>query len=228
MEIHGLQKMTLLDFPGKVACIAFFGGCDMRCPFCHNWGLATGADAPQLSEQELLDFLRKRTGILEGVVISGGEPLLRDLRPLLRRIRGLGYAIKLDTNGSHSQRLREVVEEDLVDYVAMDIKNSPQHYSRTAGVEGIDLSAVGESIAFLLEGHVDYEFRTTAVAEFHGTEGFRQIGEWIRGARRYFLQPFTDRESVPFAGFHAPEKARLEEFADIVRPFVGAVAIRGE
>ncbi len=228
MKIYGLQKMTLLDFPGRVACTVFLGGCDMRCPFCHNSELIDGSAPPVMETAELLAFLKKRQGLLDGVAVTGGEPLLReDTLELLAQIRELGYPVKLDTNGTHPDRLRRVVERDLAQYVAMDVKNSPERYAQTAGLKCFDLSTVNESISFLLEGRTDYEFRTTVVAELHDEDSFRAIGPWIRGAKRYYLQKFTDRDSVPFEGFHAPRDEDLHAWAELVRPFVTEAAIRG-
>ncbi len=228
MEIHGLQKLTLLDFPGHVACTVFLAGCDFRCPFCHNGGLVLGGMAPLMDDAALLAFLKKRRGLLDGVAITGGEPLLRrDLRLLLERIKALGYAVKLDTNGSHPDALRQLAAAGLVDYVAMDIKNSPARYAATVGVPELDLTPVKESVAFLLTGAVDYEFRTTAVAEFHDDVSFAAIARWITGAKRYFIQCFTDRDAVLQAGLHAPAEEQLARWADIVRPFVQDVALRG-
>ena len=228
MKIHGLQKMTLLDFPGKVACTVFLGGCDMRCPFCHNAELIDGTAPAVMEEEELLAFLKKRTGLLEGVAITGGEPLLRDDTIMLaEKIRDLGYPLKLDTNGTHPDRLRKILDRGLAAYVAMDIKNSPDRYAVTAGLEKLDLAPVRESVSLLMEGRTDYEFRTTVVAELHDAESFRGIGEWIRGARRYYLQKFTDRDTVPFGGFHAPEDEKMREYASISREYVPSAEIRG-
>ena len=228
MDIHGLQKMSLVDYPNKVACTVFFGGCDFRCPFCHNGGLVEDIYPPQTDDEELLAFLSKRKGLLDGVCISGGEPLLRDdLKDLLVPIREMGYLIKLDTNGTHPRRLKELVEAGLVDYVAMDIKNSPDRYGETAGVPGLDLAPIRESVAFLLEGKVDYEFRTTVVKELHDGDSFRAIGPWIAGAKRYFLQSFVDRETVLRGGLHACSEEELAEFSDLMRPYVPTVAVRG-
>ena len=228
MDIHGLQKLTLLDFPGHVACTVFLAGCDFRCPFCHNGGLVLGGMEPVMDDAGLLDFLRKRQGLLDGVAVTGGEPLLRsDLPPLLRAVKDLGYAVKLDTNGSHPDALRALVEEGLVDYVAMDIKNSPEQYGETVGLPDFDLTPVRESAAWLLSGAVDYEFRTTAVAEFHDDASFEGIARWIAGAKRYYIQCFTDRDSVIRSGLHAPDKAQLERWANIVRPLVPSVELRG-
>lgn len=227
MEIHGLQKMTLLDYPGYVACTVFLGGCDLRCPFCHNAELIDGSAPPVTDSDSLLAFLQKRRGLLDGVAITGGEPLLRDLAPLLREIRALGFSVKLDTNGFHPGPLRCLLAEGLVDYVAMDVKNSPERYAETAGVPGLDLAPLYDSVALLLGGETDYEFRTTAVAEFHDEASFSAIGAMIRGAKRYFIQPFADRDSVPFAGLHAPSAEALERFAAAARGFVERVEIRG-
>ena len=228
MKIHGLQKMTLLDFPGRVACTVFLGGCDFRCPFCHNFELVDGSAPPLMEDDALFAFLEKRRGLLDGVAITGGEPCLRpELPDLMRRLRAMGYAVKLDTNGAHPALLSAILEEGLVDYVAMDIKNSPEKYARTAGLETLDLAPVQESAALLMVSGVDYEFRTTVVDELHEAADFEAIGAWIAGAERYFLQAFTDRDSVPFGNFHAPSAERMRGYADIVRPFVKAVQLRG-
>ena len=228
MEIHGLQKMTLLDFPGRVACTVFLGGCDLRCPFCHNFELVDGSAPPLMDEGELLAFLQKRRGLLDGVAVTGGEPCLRpDLPELLRRIRALGYAVKLDTNGTHPDRLAAILREGLADYVAMDIKNSPEKYAQTAGLQQFDLAPVRESVRLLLAGDADYEFRTTVVDELHEAADFDAIGEWIRGARRYFLQAFTDRDSVPFGNLHAPSGDRMREYLAVARKYVADAQLRG-
>lgn len=228
MDIHGLQKLTLLDFPGRVACTVFLAGCDFRCPFCHNSDLVLGGMAPLMDEAALLSFLEKRKGLLDGVAVTGGEPLLRpDLPALLRTIRSMGYAVKLDTNGGHPTALRAVVDEGLVDYVAMDIKSSPAGYPRAVGLPDFDLAPVKESAAFLMSGAVDYEFRTTAVAELHTDADFTAIGQWLEGAKRYFIQCFVPRDSVIQQGLHAPTAAQLARWADIVRPFIPTVELRG-
>lgn len=220
--------MTLLDFPGKVACTVFFGGCDLRCPFCHNSDLLDMNAPALMEEEELLSFLRSRQGLLEGVCFTGGEPLMRpELPALCRQIKALGYPIKLDTNGFRPGPLRALIEEGLIDYVAMDIKNAPERYEATTGRQTLDLAPLYESIALLKEGKVDYEFRTTVVAEFHDDASFPAIGEMIRGAGRYFLQKFTDRESVLSAGLHAPKEEELRRWAEIMREYVEKVELRG-
>ena len=228
MKIHGLQKLTLLDFPGHTACTVFLAGCDLRCPFCHNADLLDASAEAVMDDAELLAFLEKRQGLLDGVAFTGGEPLLRrDLPDLMERVRRLGYKVKLDTNGCHPGALRTMLDRGLVDYVAMDIKNSPERYAETAGVASVDLDKVSESIALLMERAPDYEFRTTVVAQLHDEDSFRGIGPWIRGASRYFLQAFTDRDSVPFAGFSAPSAEDMARYADTLRPFVPTVSLRG-
>ena len=228
MTIHGLQKMTLLDFPGRVACTVFLGGCDLRCPFCHNYDLATGSAPALMNDDELLRFLEKRCGLLDGVAITGGEPCLRkDLLDLMRRIRDLGLAVKLDTNGTHPDRLSAILNDGLADYVAMDIKNSPERYAVTVGLPSVDLAPIRQSVKLLMQGRVDYEFRTTVVDELHGPKDFEAIASWIEGARRYALQLFVDRESVPFGNLHAPSRKNMEQYLEIVRPHVKEALIRG-
>jgi len=228
MKIHGLQKMTLLDFPGHVACTVFLGGCDLRCPFCHNSDLLDAHAPALMEEEELLGFLKGRKGLLEGVCLTGGEPLLRpDLADLCRKIKELGFPVKLDTNGFHPAPLGKLIREGLIDYVAMDIKNSPEKYAETAGRPGLELSPLYESLSLLLSGSTEYELRTTVVAEFHEEADFPAIGEMIRGAKRYFLQRFTDRDTVPFAGLSAPSADEMRRYAQLVQPYVQSVSLRG-
>ena len=228
MEIQGLQKLTLLDWPGKVACTVFLGGCNFRCPFCHNGDLVAGTPPAGMAEEELFCFLQKRQGLLDGVCVTGGEPLLRpDLGDLLRRIKSLGFPVKLDTNGSHPEALRRLWEDGLVDYVAMDIKNCPARYAETTGIPGLDLAPIRESVIWLLTGKVDYEFRTTVVRELHDEDSFRAIGPWLKGARRYFLQGFVDRDTVLSPGLHPCSREEMEGFAALVRPHIPQVELRG-
>ena len=228
MKIFGLQKMTLLDFPGHIACTVFLGGCDWRCPFCHNFELVDGTARPVMDQEELLGFLEKRTGLLDGVAFTGGEPCLhRDLPELIRKIRSIGYLIKLDTNGCHPELLESMLREGLVDYVAMDIKNSPEKYSQTCGVSHADLDTIKKSIAIIMDLAPDYEFRTTVVRELHSDEDFREIGKLISGAKRYFLQSFTDRDSVPFQGLSAPGKDDMLRYRAAAAQYVGEASLRG-
>ena len=228
MKISGLQKMTLLDFPGRVACTVFLGLCDFRCPYCHNFELVDGTAVPLMEEEEFFSFLSKRKGLLDGVAVTGGEPTIHaDLPEFVRRIRSLGFPVKLDTNGYHPDMLRRLLEEKLIDYAAMDIKNSPEKYASTAGRETLDLSPVRESIALLMGSGTDYEFRTTVVKEFHEQRDFEEIGKMIEGAGKYFLQSFTDRDSVPFGGLSAPSKEEMLLYAETARKYVRQVSLRG-
>ena len=229
MIINGLMKMTLLDFPGRVACTVFTPGCNMRCPFCHNAALVTEIDpADRIEVGEVMRFLEKRVGLLDGVAITGGEPLLQpDLADFIREVRALGYAVKLDTNGSFPDKLEALVSDGLVDYVAMDIKNSPALYARTVGVDDFDIAPVERSKDFLLSGAVDYEFRTTVVAQFHTVESIAGAAEWIAGAKRYFLQQFTDSGNLIADGLTAVNKDIMEEMRAAARAFVPATELRG-
>ena len=229
MKICGLQKLTLLDYPEKVACTVFTGGCDLRCPFCHNASLVLGAPFPdEIPESELFAYLQKRSGVLDGVCVTGGEPLLQPgLEDFLERVHALGLSVKLDTNGTFPKRLRSLVEAGLVDYVAMDVKNSPERYAETTGVSDFDFSAVRESINFLLTGSVDYEFRTTVVKGLHDAESLRAAASSIKGAKRYFLQKFVDSGELIEDGFSAFSNQEMKEFLNIVSPYVQSAALRG-
>ncbi len=231
MPIAGIQKMTLLDYPGRVACTVFLAGCNYRCPFCHNSQLLEGPVEEAISREALLSFLERRRGLLDGVCITGGEPTLsQELPELLADIKALGYAVKLDSNGSRPEVLRALVELGLVDYIAMDIKNSPGRYAATCGRQRLDLEKVRESFAFLMEGRVDYELRTTVVNPLHDAGSIGEMGRWLAEsgrAKQLFLQSFVDRDTVAMAGFSSPNPAELADFAKILAPFVECVKIRG-
>lgn len=228
MTIEGLQKLTLLDYPGRTACTVFLAGCNFRCPFCHNYELVANPVAPLMTDEELLDYLQKRKGLLDGVAITGGEPLMRrELPELLRKIKALGYAVKLDTNGCFPARLKEIVGEGLVDYVAMDVKNAPARYGETVGFPKLTLTAVEESVNFLMTDVVDYEFRTTVIEQFHSDEEIETIGRWIQGAKRWFLQRFKPSEMVPNETLTAPSTQKMEEYLKIAQKYVPAAELRG-
>lgn len=234
MVIGGIQKMTLLDYPGRVACTVFLEGCNYRCPFCHNSGLLAQHGDAVMTQEELLTFLKGRRGLLDAVCISGGEPTLSpDLEALLRSIRAMGYQIKLDTNGSRPEVLRRLMDEALVDYVAMDVKNSPARYAETTGCPGLQLAPVEESLRLLLSGGTDYELRTTVAQELHDEKSIQDMGAWVQSlgggtrVKRFFVQPYADRESVLSGGLHTPEMQQLEGFAAILRTVAEEVAIRG-
>lgn len=228
MRIDGLQTLTLLDYPGKVACTVFTSGCNMRCPFCHNASLVCGAVPPFMEKEEFFAFLKKRTGVLDGVCVTGGEPLLQEgLIPFLLEVKEKGFTTKLDTNGLLHDRLRAVVEAGAVDYVAMDIKNCKARYAETAGVPGLDLAPIEKSVQFLMEGSVDYEFRTTVVKELHNKADFDEIGRWLKGAKRYFLQSFKDSGDILSPGLSPMEKADLLEIRDRLHAEIPGVELRG-
>ncbi len=211
MIFGGFQKLTLLDFPGVVACTLFTKGCNFLCPFCHNAPLVTRPkEAESFSQEEILAFLKKRQGVLEGVCVTGGEPLLHtDLPAFLRQVKDLGYKIKLDTNGSFPKRLKDLAAQGLLDYVAMDIKNALEKYPLTAGTSSVNIQDIEESIEFLLLGTLPYEFRTTVVKELHSVSDIAAIGQRIRGAEKYFLQNFSDRGSLIASGLSPHDEKTL-------------------
>ena len=228
MKFYGFQKMTMLDFPEKVACLVFTGGCNFRCPFCHNALLVTQNDSVVYDEEEILEYLKKRKGLLDGICISGGEPLLQvGLDDFLKKVKEIGYSVKLDTNGSFPSRLEKLVESGLVDYVAMDIKNCKDKYPLTCGTDSVDLSNIESSVRFLLQGKVDYEFRTTIVEGLHETQDIVKIGEWIRGAKKYFLQNFVDSGNLIESGLRAVSLDKLKDFEKIAKNYVEKIGLRG-
>ena len=229
MKIAGFQKLTLLDFPGKTACTVFTWGCNLRCPFCHNAGLVTEPFEEALTTDELYAYLKKRAGLLDGVCITGGEPLLQpDLSDFILPIREMGYAVKLDTNGTNPEKLREFCESGLIDMVAMDIKNSPEKYAVTAGTERISIDAVNRSVRYLMQqGKIPYEFRTTVVKQYHTAEDFAAIGKWIRGAEAYFLQCFQNTGHLIDSSLTGCTPSEMRGFLEAVRQDVPNAALRG-
>jgi pyruvate formate lyase activating enzyme len=227
MQINGFQKLTLLDFPGKVACIVFTPGCNFRCPFCHNASLVTHIDGERIEEEETLSYLKKRQGLLDGVVVTGGEPTLQgDLADFLGKVKALGYAVKLDTNGTSPEKLKILVEKGLVDYVAMDIKNTAAKYPVTAGCGSAVLGKVEESIDFLLADTVDYEFRTTVTAELHTPQDIGDIAKRIKGAKRYFLQNFIDSGDIVSPGNSPVTPQVMAEMVKTAQDLVGSASAR--
>ncbi len=229
MNISGFQKLTLLDFPGKVASTIFTTGCQLRCPFCHNASLVTHIDTQAyLDPEEILSYLKKRKGVLDGVCVTGGEPLLQpDLPDFLREIRQIGLAVKLDTNGACPERLKSIVDEGLVDYVAMDIKNALSRYPETVGITGFDTAPIEQSIRFLMTAGIDYEFRTTVVKEFHTIEDIADIAAMISGARQYWLQGFVDSGDLIGTALHAVSETDMQEMCKRAAYFVPNTKIRG-
>lgn len=228
MIIEGLQKTTLLDYPGNVACTLFAHGCNLRCPFCHNAGLVVRQPANIIDKEEIAAFLEKRKGILDGICLTGGEPLAqKDSLEFIEFLKSFGYKIKLDTNGFYPDRLKEAVGRGLIDYIATDIKSSKEGYPRAVGIEGIDIAPIEESVEFIMSCGVDYEFRTTAVKGLHLVSDFENIGKWIKGAKRYFIQQFIDSGDIISAGFDAFSKEETEKLLAAVRENVPTAQIRG-
>ena len=229
MNFNGWEKLSLVDFDGNLTTTIFSSGCPFRCPYCHNSDLVLRPnELPVIPYEEIMSFLRKRQGILDAVCISGGEPTLGDdLLIKMKEIKDLGYKIKLDSNGFRPQVLKKAIEEGLVDLIAMDIKNSLDKYGLTIGIPGFDTKPIEESIAFLREGRVPYEFRTTIVDEFHTEEDMAAIGKLIEGSPRYYLQLYIDSENCIERGFHSVSEAKAHRFMEILKPFVPNVKLRG-
>lgn len=229
VKIAGLQKMSLLDYPGKICATVFLGGCNLRCPFCHNASLVLPErEGDVIPEDELFDFLARRLGLIDGVCVTGGEPLFSpDTVRLLGKIRGMGYPVKLDTNGTFPERLAAVIDGGLVNYVAMDIKNSLRKYPETTGIGSFDIGNVIESADIIMSSGIEYEFRTTIVRELHTIDDISQIGAWLKGAERYYLQSFRDSGDNIREGFHACSEDEMETFAETARKYFKQVEIRG-
>ena len=231
MKVTGIQKLTLLDYPGVVACTVFTAGCNFRCPFCHNAMLVLPEqiDDECLTDDEVFGFLKKRRGVLDGVAVTGGEPLLHaDMPEFLARVKELGYKIKLDTNGSNPELLSEIVKNKLVDRVAMDIKNAPEEYARTIGLKSFDIAPVERPKEMLLRGDIDYEFRTTVVKGIHTKESLIGAAKWIEGAKEYYLQQFKDSGNLILPdGLSAYDEKQMHALADAVRDYVPTVEVRG-
>ena len=230
MIISGLQKLTLLDYPGKVACTVFLSGCNFRCPFCHNALLVERpSEAENMSEEKFLSFLKKRVGILDGVCITGGEPLLRkDITEFALKIKALGFSVKIDTNGSRPDMIKELVDSGAVDKFAMDIKSSPEKYSLTAACD-VNIDDIQRSVSLIMNSGVDYEFRTTVVNPIHTKYDFEEIGMLIKGAKAYFLQSFNDSgDLIDGEGFSAYGDEEMNGFLESVKKYVPNAKIRGK
>lgn len=229
MKIYGLNKTTLLDYPGRVAATIFLGGCNFRCPFCQNSSLILDPGSqPEIPEEEVLSFLKKRKGILEGVCVTGGEPTLSpELPAFLKKIRALDYPIKLDTNGTRPKLLKSLAEQELIQMTAVDIKACPDNYPSLCGMLHPDLNAVKETVEFLKNGTLDYEFRTTVVRELHSEKDFIEIGQWLSGAKAYYLQAYRDSGEVLQPGFSSYTREELMYFREILKRTIPLVEIRG-
>lgn len=226
VKILGLQKLTLLDYPGKTACTVFTGGCNFRCPYCHNASVVFESEHA-VSHDELFAFLKKRRNILDGVCITGGEPLINDdIEFLIKEIRDLGYLIKLDTNGYFPEKLEYLIGRQYIDYAAMDIKNSLPRYAQTVGVT-LDTDKIKESAKILMSGNTEYEFRTTAVRELHDENSFEEIGQWLNGAKRYYLQSFVDSGNLIGSGMSGFTESEMSKFKEIVSKYITDTELRG-
>ncbi|MBE5848432.1 MAG: anaerobic ribonucleoside-triphosphate reductase activating protein [Lachnospiraceae bacterium] len=229
MTIHGLNKTTLLDYPGHLAATIFTGGCNFRCPFCHNASLVRDpASQPTIPEEEIFSFLKKRRGILEGVCITGGEPTLApDLADFVKKIKDLGLLVKLDSNGYKPDVLHALLKDDLLDCIAMDIKNAPARYGETVGIPDLDITPILRSVDLIRNSNIPFEFRTTLVKEFHSEEDVLAIGEWLRGVPAYFLQSFIDSHDILMPGCHAHDDKTVFRFRDLLIPMIPSVQVRG-
>lgn len=229
MKIGGIQRLSLLDYPDKTCCTIFTVGCNYRCPFCHNASIVENKlSVKGVLREEVIDFLKRRIGILDGVCITGGEPLLQDqLESFIREVKSLGFSIKLDTNGSLPKKLKQLIETGLVDYVAMDLKNSPDSYGQTVGINNYYLEPVKESVDFLLSNIVPYEFRTTAVRQLHTSKDMLAIAQWLKGSEHYYLQNFVDSGDVLESGLSGFSREEMQAFQELIRPIIPSVELRG-
>lgn len=229
MTIKGLQKTTLLDFPGKLACTVFTAGCNFRCPFCHNASLVVRAnEVDEIPMGSFLSYISKRKDLLDGVCITGGEPLInRDIEDLIRKIREYGLLVKLDTNGAFPDRLEALLDAGLVDYVAMDIKNTKEKYALTVGLEELDVAAIERSIDIIMKKAPDYEFRTTVVRELHTLDDLLGITEWISSAKKYYLQKYVDSGDILIEGFSAYSDSEMLDMYTKIQANMPQVVLRG-
>ncbi len=229
MKILGMEKLSLVDFDNHISATLFTGGCNFRCPYCHNAPLVLDpSHQGVVGEEVIFDYLKKRRGVLQGVVITGGEPtLMPDLRDFILKIRELGYEIKLDSNGTRPDVLASLIDEKIIDYLAMDIKNSKKRYAETVDIAGFDLTPVEESVSLLKKGAIPYEFRTTLVKEFIGAEDIAQIADWLEGAERYFLQHFKDSGNCIRGDLHEIDEKKANEFKTVAEKKIKHVALRG-
>lgn len=229
MDIFGLEKLSLVDYDGFVAATVFTAKCNFRCGFCHNAALVLDYNnISEIPENEILSYLKKRKGILEGLCITGGEPTLNaDLPEFIKKVKDIGYSVKVDTNGTNPDMVKLLVREKLADYFAVDIKNDKDNYAEIIGFNTFDTSKVEKTVEFLLSGKTRYEFRTTLIAEYHKAENIKTIGEWIKGADKYFMQKFKSGDNCISQNLSPVPTETAKEFAEIIRPFVKHVDLRG-
>ncbi len=218
-----------MDFDDNITTTLFMAGCSFRCPFCQNSSLVLHPEtAPKIPWSEIMDYLEKRKSVLDAVCVTGGEPtLMPDLAEKLADIKSLGYKIKLDSNGSRPEIIRVLVNQGLVDYVAMDIKNSPEKYAMTTGCNSLNMDDIMETTHYLIDNHIPHEFRTTTIAEYHNEHDFEEIGKWLNGAQRYFIQRYVDSEHCIAHGLHMVSKEKALEFKAILEKYISHVDLRG-
>lgn len=227
MNFSGIDKFSLVDFDEKISCTLFLHDCNFRCPFCHNSALVTKSAMIAIPEEEILAYLESRIGVIDAVCITGGEPTLhKELPDFIRKVKKMGYLVKLDSNGTNPEMIKQLVNENLLDYIAMDIKNSKEKYGLTAGLAKFDITNLLKTVDFLMENHVDYEFRTTLIEEFHNEEDIRNIGEWLKGAKRFRLQRFIDNENCIQRGLHEVAKENALKFKDVLSNYISDVELR--
>ena len=229
MNLYGLEKLSLVDYDGHVSATLFTGNCNFKCGFCHNSSLVTDYESlPTYSQEEIFEYLKKRKGLLDGVCITGGEPTLNsDLPHFCEKIKGLGYSVKLDTNGTNPQMVKSLFAEKLIDYCAMDIKNDRASYGEIIGIKNYDTSKVEQTVEFLISRKINYEFRTTIIKEYHTEETIKKIGQWIKGANKYFLQKFRNSENCICHNLNEIEQSTAEKFVEILKKFIPNTALRG-
>lgn len=230
MKIQGIQKLTLLDYPEKIACTIFTYGCNLRCYFCQNASLVLENKyiTDYISEEELLNFLKKRIGLLDAVCISGGEPLIHDeVFDLIKKIKNLGYLVKVDTNGTYPEKIDKLIKENLVDYIAMDVKNSKENYLKTVGIDNLDIKKIGKSIDLLKKSNIDYEFRTTITEEYHSEKDIKEIGKMLEGSKKHFLQYYRYSDDVIGDKLSTPSTKIMEKYKKILEKYIEIVEIRG-
>ena len=228
MKVFGFEKLSMVDFPGHLCCTVFTGGCNFKCPFCQNSDLVKMQNLREINHDEIFSYLSKRKGVIDSVCVSGGEPTIYpDLEQFIVKIKSLGFLVKLDTNGTNYEMLKRLIEKNLVDYVAMDIKNSLSAYGETAGTNFVDLENIKKSVELLKRNLVDYEFRTTLVKQFHSTSTITEMANWLDGAKRIFLQHFVDNGTCLQKGLNEVKKQDAEKFLDILKNHVNHVELRG-
>lgn len=227
MDFVGIDKFSILDYEDKISCVLFCKPCNFRCPFCHNGTTVLEADTT-IPFQDILDFLNTRKGLIDAVVVSGGEPtLMPDLKEKITALKNMGFLIKLDTNGTNPQIIKELYEEHLIDYVAMDIKNSFEKYPLTTGTKCVDIEKIKQSINYLISSGIDYEFRTTLIDEFHDIEDIKKMGEMLKGAKKLYFQKFVERDSCIQKGLHEVDEAKAKQFVSVLQGIIPQVNLRG-